>query len=205
MKELTQAEWHRLLTLFVADAEDMRIALMKPFEQDGYVCATNANIILRVDKKFISEDFSTGKQLPDVASVMPEHNPISAITMDTLKGEFVRQQIDYDTTTVDCPYCDDECEVEWEYTDHDGDTHKMWAECPCCGGTGILPNGINKKCQVIGATINAHYMLLIYHVMLALGIDKAELTRGEREQILFHIAEGIDVVVMPYQTTQPNK
>ena len=145
MKELTQAEWHRLLTLFVADAEDMRPALMKPFEQDGYVCATNAYIILRVAKRFISEDFSTDKHLPDVASVTPEHNPISAITIDTLRGEFVRQKIDYDTTTADCPDCDDEGEVEWEYTDTDGDKHKMWAECPCCGGTGIIPNGINKK------------------------------------------------------------
>lgn len=107
MKELTQAEWHRLLTLFVADAEDMRPALMKPFEQDGYVCATNAYIILRVAKRFISEDFSTDKHLPDVASVTPEHNPISAITIDTLRGEFVRQKIDYDTTTADCPDCDD--------------------------------------------------------------------------------------------------
>lgn len=197
MKELTQAEWHRLLTLFVADAEDMRPALMKPFEQDGYVCATNAYIILRVAKRFISEDFSTDKHLPDVASVTPEHNPISAITIDTLRGEFVRQKIDYDTTTADCPDCDDECEVEWEYTDTDGDKHKMWAECPCCGGTGIIPNGINKKCQVIGETIIVHYMLLLYHVMFALGVDKAEITRGKREQILFHIAEGVDVVVMP--------
>lgn len=73
----------------------------------------------------------------------------------------------------------------------------MWAECPCCGGTGIIPNGINKKCQVIGETIIVHYMLLLYHVMFALGVDKAEITRGKREQILFHIAEGVDVVVMP--------
>ncbi len=181
----------------VADAEDMRPALMKPFEQDGYVCATNAYIILRVAKRFISEDFSTDKHLPDVASVTPEHNPISAITIDTLRGEFVRQKIDYDTTTADCPDCDDEGEVEWEYTDTDGDKHKMWAECPCCGGTGIIPNGINKKCQVIGETIIVHYMLLLYHVMFALGVDKAEITRGKREQILFHIAEGVDVVVMP--------
>lgn len=144
MKELTQAEWRRLLTLFVADTEDMRPVLMKPFEQNGYVCATNSHALIRVAKKFISEDFSTDKLTPDVAGVMPEHNPISAITIDTLRGEFVRQQIDYDLTTADCPDCDDEGEVKWEYTDTDGDKHKMWAECPCCGGTGIIPNGINK-------------------------------------------------------------
>ena len=197
MQQLNSVEWRRLLRLFVAGAEEMRPLLKSPFEQNGYVCATNTHALIRVSKRFITDDYSTDKRLPDVASVMPEHNPISAITIDTLRGEFVRQNIDYDTTTTDCPECDEECEVEWEYTDSDGDKYKMWAECPCCGGTGVIPNGINKKCQVIGATISVHYMLLIYHVMVALGIGKVEITRGKREQLLFHIAEGVDVVVMP--------
>lgn len=199
MKELTPAEWNGLLTLFVAGPEEMRPVLMKPFEQDGYVCATNSYAILRVAKRFITDDYSTDKKLPNVAAVMPEHNPVSAITIDTLRGEFVRQQIDYDRTTVDCHHCDEDCEVVWEYTDRDGDKHEMYAECPCCGGTGNLPNGIGKKCEVIGSTVNAHYMLLLYHVMLALGVDKAEITRGKRDQILFHVVDGVDVVVMPCQ------
>ncbi len=197
MKELNPMEWRRLLTSFVADAEEVRPVLMNPFEQNGYVCATDTRILIRVAKRFITDDYSTDKHTPDVASVMPEHNPISAISVQTLRGEFVRLQMDYDTDSVDCPYCDEEGDVEWEFTDSDGDRHTMWAECPCCDGVGLLPNGYNKKCQVIGATINAHYMLLVYRVMSTLGVDTTEITRGDREQILFHIADGIDVLVMP--------
>ena len=44
MKELTPNEWHKLLNRYVADAEAMRPVMMKPFEQDGYVCASDTHI-----------------------------------------------------------------------------------------------------------------------------------------------------------------
>lgn len=72
----------------------------------------------------------------------------------------------------------------------------MWAECPCCKGAGVLPNGYNKKYQVVDATVCALSMLPVYRVMSTLGVDTAEITKGDKGQILFHIADGIDVVVM---------
>ena len=198
MKELTPAEWRHLLYLFVAGEEEMRLALTKPFEQYGYVCATNSRIILRVSKKFISEDFSTDRRVPYVADGLPRHNPVAGITIDAFRNEFVRQKMCYDVTTAECPYCNDEYEVKWEHTDIDGDRHEMWAECPICKGTGSIPNGMNKKCQVLCTTFNVHYMLLIYHVMLALDVDKVEVTPSSKGgPFLFHIADGVDVAAMP--------
>lgn len=185
-----------LLTLFVADADEMRSVFTKPFEQGGYVCATNGQILIRVAKAYIAEDFSTTMKAPDVEAIMPAHDPQSVITLSAFKGEFVRQHIDYDLTEVPCPHCDDECEVQWVFIDKDGDSHTMWAKCPCCHGSGREPNAIGKTCKVLGMTVNAHYMLLIYHVMLKLGIDSVDVTVGSRRQLLFHIADGVDIIVM---------
>ena len=61
MKELTPNEWHKLLNRYVADAEAMRPVMMKPFEQDGYVCASDTHILIRVAKRYITNDYSTDK------------------------------------------------------------------------------------------------------------------------------------------------
>lgn len=197
MRQLNSAEWRRLLRLFVADAEEMRPVLMTPFEQDGWVCSTDNHVILRVDKKFIKDDYSTTKKTPKVASVMPQYDPEFAITKTDLIQAFVRLHLDYNETEADCPYCDEECEVEWEYTDHDGDKHTMWAECPCCGGSGHLRNGINRYCELNGANLNSHYLILLYHVMTDLAIDRATVTIGSMRQLRFNIAQGVDIVIMP--------
>lgn len=72
----------------------------------------------------------------------------------------------------------------------------MWAKCPCCHGSGRQPNAIGNTFKVAGMTVNAHYMLLIYHVMLKLGIDSVDVTVGSRLQLLLHIADGVDIIVM---------
>lgn len=197
MKELTPNEWHKLLNRYVADAESMRPVMMKPFEQDGYVCASDTHILICVAKRYITNDYSTDKTTPNVSRVVPEHNPQFAITIDNLRSAFVQRGINYDELTVDCPYCDEECEVEWKFEDNDGDTHTMWAECPCCNGTGFIPNGISHYIEIKERTVNAHFMLILYQTMIELGIDRAEVTIGDMQQILFTIADGIDIIIMP--------
>lgn len=198
MKELTPNKWRNLLHEFVADAEEMRPVMMKPFEQDGYVCATDAHILIRVAKRFISDDYTTDKSTPNVTGVIPDYNPQYTVTVNNLRGAFVQRGIDYDNLAVECPYCDDDCEVEWTFEDHDGDTHTMWAECPCCAGTGYVANGINHYFEIKERTVNAHFMLILYQTMIELGIDRAEVTIIDMQQILFTIADGIDIIIMPY-------
>ncbi len=197
MKKLTPDKWRSLLNYFVADADSLRPVLMKPFEQDGYVCATDTHVLLRVAKKYITDDYSTEQKTPNVANVVPEQNPIFAISANNLRDAFVRCGIDYNVMNVDCPYCDDQYEVEWEFTDSDGDKHTKWDTCPCCDGSGSIPNGSGHYLEVGECAIHAHFMLLLYRTMVELGIDKVKVSKGDRQQFLFGIAEGIDIVIMP--------
>ena len=197
MRQLNSAEWRRILRLFVAGAEEMRPVMMNPFEQDGWVCATDSHVLLRVDKKYISDDYSTDKKTPHVAGVMPQNDPQLSITIAGLIQAFVKLNIDYHETKVECPYCNEECEVEWEYVDHDGDKHTMWAECPCCSGLGYIRNGINCFCEFNGTFLNAHYLILLYHVMKDLSIDKTDVTISDMRQLRFNITQGVDIIIMP--------
>lgn len=197
MNELNPAQWRKLLRYFVADEETMRPVMRTPFEQNGYVCASDTRVLIRVAKKYITDDYTTDKKTPDVADVIPPSKPLFAIGIENLRAAFVQRGINYDDLKIPCYHCDDESEVEWEFTDSDGDKHTMWAECPCCGGSGSIPNGTNHYLEIGECTISAYFMLLLYRTMVELGIDKVNVSKGNRQQFLFEIADGIDVLVMP--------
>ena len=197
MIQLNSAEWRSLLRKFVADASELRLVLQVPFEQDGYVCATDTHVLIRVAKRYISDDYLTDRLTPNVAKVMPEYNPRFTISTDNLRGAFIQKNINYDVLTGYCPECNEECEVKWKYTDLDGDEHTMYAECPCCYGTGRIPNGINHYLEVGKCTVNAYFMLLLYHAMMKLGVNNAEVSIDNTRPVLFTLAEGVDIIIMP--------
>ncbi len=197
MRQLTPNGWRNLLTLFVADEEEMRPALMKPFEQCGYVCASDTHILIRVAKKYITDDYSTTAKTPDVSRLFSANTPTFKISISELGKAFTILGMDYDTTTIDCIECDNDCEVEWKFTDRDGDEHSKWAECPCCNGTGRVPNGADKYCKIGSNLVCAYFVLLLYRTMMELEVDEVKVTTGSKSTLMFNIGDGIDIVVMP--------
>ena len=199
MKVLSNSKWGRLISLFTASEEQMRPTLTKPFKQDGYICATDTHVIICVAEHLIPEGQYKYEVLdkPSVEEVMPPHDPKFSVSLSELINAFVVSGIDYSTTTVECHECDNDCEVEWKYTDEDGDEHSRFMECPCCNGTGYVPNAINRYCRLEGNNINAHWLLLLYSVMSELSVYKALVSLGSKSQLRFNLAEGVDIVIMP--------
>jgi hypothetical protein len=197
MRQLTPDGWRNLLYLFVADEETMRPVMMKPFEQGGYVCASDAHVLIRVAKKYITDDYSTPAKAPDVSRIIPAQPPTSKICANELRKAFTILGMDYDTTTIDCIECDNDCEVEWKYTDRDGDEHTKYAECLCCNGTGRVPNGADKYCEIGSNLVRAYFMLLLYRAMMELKVEEVKVSAGCNRPLKFNIGDGIDIVVMP--------
>lgn len=197
MRQLTSAGWRDLLNLFVAGEEEMRPVMMKPFERGGYVCASDTHILIRVSKKYITDDYTTMAKTPDVSRIIPANPPTFKISVSQLRKAFTILGMDYDKTTIDCIECDNDCEVEWKYTDRDGDEHSKWAECPCCNGTGRVPNGADKYCEIGSNLVCAYFVLLLYRTMMELEVDEVKVTTGSKSPLMFNIGDGIDIVVMP--------
>lgn len=197
MRQLTPDGWRNLLYLFVAGEEEMRPVFMKPFGRDGYVCASDTHILIRVAKKYITDDYTTTAKTPDVRLIFPAQPPTFKINLRELRKAFTILGMDYDTTTIDCIECDSDCEVEWRYTDRDGDEHTKYAECPCCNGTGQAPNGADRYCEIGSNLVCAHFMLLLYRTMMELEIDEVKVSVGTLSPTMFYLADGIDIVVMP--------
>lgn len=197
MKQINQAEWNSIIRKFCADpGEELRISLHNPFEQDGYVCATDTHVLIRVAKSYISGE-RRPLEKPNVAKVMPEDNPKFSVSQKTLRQAFVKLVINYDVTHVECPHCNEECEVAWSFTDNDGDTHTLYAECPCCHGSGEIPNGVNRFCVIEGYIIVAYHLILLYHLMFMLDVPETKISIGKSGQLRFNLADGVDVIIAP--------
>lgn len=161
------------------------------------MCASDTHILIRVAKKYITDDYSTTAKAPDVSRTIPANTPTFKISVRELRKAFVILGMDYDTTTIECIECDNDCEVEWKYTDRDGDEHSMWAKCPCCNGTGHVPNGVDKYCEIGNNFVCAYFMLLLYRAMMELEVDEVTVSASSMSPLMFNLGYGIDIIVMP--------
>lgn len=198
MRELMPQQWQTLLNRFAEDLEGFRPAIEKPFEQDGYVCATDTHILIRVERELVGVDYSTPTNAPMVSRVMPEPNPSFIITRDDIFDALIKCGIDnIDRETEDCPHCHGFGDVTWEFYDNYGDRHTMVEDCPCCDGEGEVKNGIDKYIAIKDHVFLAYFLIKIFYVMRELEIEEADVTVSKPQSHLFHLTDGIDILLMP--------
>lgn len=206
MKQLNADQWRSLLYKFTSD-EDFRPGLQKPFEQDGYIFATETHVVLRVDKNLIpisNDDYTPKNRVPTVAKVMPAPDPTFTISLKEIQSCLVALGLNYDRLTKNCPECGGSGDVDWYYTDRDGDTHTKIDECPYCGGSGDIHNGNDRYCTIGDKAILAYYLILTHCVMVNLGIETLKCTLGNRS-ILLNLADGVDILVSAVPIPQSKK
>lgn len=196
MKKLSADQWRILLYKFTFD-EDFRPGLQKPFEQGGFICATEAHVILRVDKNLIpksNDDYTPKDRVPTVAKVMPTPDPTFTISLKEIQSCLVALGLDYNHTTKNCPECGGSGDVDWYYTDRDGDTHTKVDKCPYCGGSGDIHNGNNRYCTIGDKATLAYHLILTHYVMVNVGIEALKCTWGDGS-LLLNLADGVDILV----------
>lgn len=199
MKNLNAEQWRHLLYKFTSD-EDFRPGLQQPFEQDGYVCATESHVVLRVNKNLIpksNDDYAPKHRVPTVAKVMPTPNPTFTISLKEIQSCLVALGLNYDHLTKTCPECGGSGDVDWYYTDRDGDTHTKIDDCPCCGGSGEIQNGSDRYCSIGDRATLAYSMILVQYTMTALGVNTLRCTwhRMGKCSLLLNLADGVDILV----------
>lgn len=188
-----------LLDLFVYTEDDMRPSLEKPMEQDGYICATDTHIAIRIKKEMLTGEYDC-RESPNFARVFPTPKREYFITQRAITEAIAKCGLD-EALYVDCPECKGSGEVEWHYHDKDGDTHTQEDYCPVCGGDGNAFNGANKYVLLAGdKAFQAHYLIRILKAMRLLGADAIWLTPNGHNGWLFEPCEGGEIVLMPYPT-----
>lgn len=204
--------------LFVGN-DSYRPQLHKPFLQDGHVVATDSRVLIRVRQELLKGCYAENSHAPIVSKVLTNHNFDKAVTLEKLEAAIAECPLEDEevliSDAVNCPDCDGDGEVEWEYTDKDHHTHCEYHECPVCMGSGELRPAqyrktgrkipeYNAPIDVYGLNFSARVLVKLCDAMKLLGVSHAQyIARYVGGANIFRLLNGVDVVVMPLSTKDP--
>lgn len=209
MKEYTFEE-KALLGLYLSEIT-FREAFKKPFSIGGFVYATDEYKIIRLKKDILKEEY------PPYTKPMfkwPERNCDRPVTLSSLQEVWDRMPTVEETIIQgeckDCPECNGEGEVEWEYTDSFGKAYCQDFDCPVCGGSGYAEQPEETKTgrmipdleASIGFgfhNLRADHVLTLMKTMTLLGKEEIRLTYqnpNTDKMTMFDIDKNISVIIM---------
>lgn len=128
-----------LFELF-CDPDNIVLFKQKPYyeTQRKKVFATNGLILIMMNPSMLSESYEEIEK-PSIYTVFRDSME-GYFTFESLKKVFESFEREEELALMEegreCEECNGLGEVEWEYTDRDGEMHFHYADCPVCDGEG---------------------------------------------------------------------
>jgi hypothetical protein len=182
-----------------------------PFEQNGRIYATDAHVLIRIDKSKIQYDNEKILKVeqPNCEAIVPEKNCDEIVTVNAelfeqykTEDELVKQGED-----VECGLCNGEGTMTADYH-YKGKWYKSEHECPVCDGSGYEEEGnlvrTGNKTFKNGVRVKFNGCLYEIHRFYKL-IEVQKLTGGEIRLLhkpekykapLFSIGD-FEIIIMP--------
>ena len=204
----------KVLQAFCKNDDELRPVLNSPFfcEPTGEVRASDGHIMLMADpkllrRKYAASDFSAKLTIPC-------QNSNTIVKLDDIEEvfsqfELVPEMIEEEGDECECPACEGEGTVQWEFTAPDGETYYMDEDCPVCDGTGEavehhkVPTGRmlpprDAMFVIDGVRFPADYMMKAVNGLRLLGCKELRHIATSKDVAnLFAVQEGIRLLVLP--------
>lgn len=204
----------KVLQAFCENDDRLRPVLNSPFlcEPIGEVRASDGHVMLMVDpkllrRKYAATDFSAKLKIPC-------QNSNTIVKLDDIEEVFnqfklVPEMTEEEGDECECPACEGEGTVQWEFTDPDGKTYYMDDDCPVCDGTGeavehhMVPTGRmlpprDAMFVIDGVRFHAYYMMKAVNGLRLLGCKELRhIATLKGDANLFAVQDGIRLLIMP--------
>jgi RecJ-like exonuclease len=185
----------------LCDELNERDLLKQVFQANGYLCATDAHILIRIkpDKSF---DLSAFNDFSDKVKVhFFEKNCNHVIGLNSLREAISKIPIKDVREKIECPECDGYGTVEWEYKENSKEF-----DCPKCDGHGdILSGKIFKDTKqytdcyikIKDGFFNGRYIEKLIQTCEIERIESVELVKTASDKNSLFVAGRFDFVIMP--------
>lgn len=201
-----------ILGMFTATDREGRPWFESPYDgKDGYVYACDGRAFIRIPYALLPEkDGVAEKPFYVIREGQLGERCSLFIPREALQAAMRQCQGDPEGL---CPECHGRCRVDVDYYDRNGDWHRLEAECPACGGEGILSGRVSYDGFYVdgGAPLVAIGDVLFCATDLAkagnvadlLGEDglhavRCPLSRNDKTRcLLFEYGGGIQVGMIP--------
>ncbi len=197
---------------YVYEKDSIRPMLEKPYPCGDYYVATDTVVLLMIKKDLVEGTFDEVKHAPNALKVIPQQNCELLLDRNTIISALDNlpheKEIEEVEPAIDCPECDGDGEVEWEYQDRKFYHHTKFMECPCCKGSGILRDAITRETGKMKVDCGSYIVLngvnvwgpvleVLVETIDMLGIKEVKLlTLRKDNSCMIKIAEGILFIFM---------
>lgn len=193
-----------LLNFFCRNSETEWMT--KPFQVNNLACATNAKSLIVFDKNFVSNlidlpETEAKHQLNINQIIAPDKNINYKINVKYI-SEIIHKYVESEMTK--CDACDGSGWVKYEFN-HSGKTYTNEAECPICGGSGIVSSLENKFIEIFDCRFSADQIYQLIHSAKLLKTDNVVLCfQYEQKPNIFKIKD-VKIVIQPcFKSNQHN-
>ena len=170
------------------------------------VFATNGRIIILMNPNMLSGNFEEREF--SFARKLTLNSAEGHFTLESLKKTLASFGMEEERVIIEkgaeCEECNGSGEVEWEYTDQDGEIHFHNGDCPVCHGDGMvedvckstgfmIPTG-NSFVRIGKSFFRGIVAQKLLWAMEYFNVDKAGFSEGEKT-ICFTLENGVQIVV----------
>lgn len=179
--------------------DELRVALHEPCQQESFVFATNAHVLIKVPSEKCIYDYSNNDNFPkNVKGIIDEVNPnsYSIINRNDLLENLIRCEFDYERQT--CEECDGFGVKECKCCRNE-------ADCSDCDGFGTVPSSKPfRKLELSGDRVLFHdklidpaFLYIVFNTALLLNQEeiKVEHNSENDSKILFKL-DDVEILVM---------
>ena len=200
-----------LLSLFYDKENDMRPDMAAPYLKNGYVCATEGHIMIRIKAETLNGEYN---EIDSLNIDLPADNCNFIIGLHDIKTAIAsipqveeKEKVGKD---IECKECDGAGEVEWEYRDKSWRYHHKYLDCPKCQGDGCISRVKYKKTgrmipdgdcpiRIRRIVIKVEFLEILGRAMEIIGVDKVRCVHQEPTQpCIFRVDDNIEIIIMPY-------
>lgn len=199
-----------LLSLFCDKENEIRPAMATPYIKNGYVCATEAHVLIRIKAETLNGEYN---EIEGLNIDFPADNCNFIIGLQDIKTAIASiPQVEEEKKigeNITCMECNGEGEVEWEYQDKSGHYHYADHECPMCEGSGfesesryvktgrMIPDG-DCPIRIRRIVIKAKFLEILGKALEIIGVDEIRCVHQDPAQpCIFRVDDNIEIIIMP--------
>lgn len=202
-----------LLSLFYDKENYMRPIMSAPYLKNGYVCATEGHILIRIKAETLSGEYNEIESLNILWPADTCNFIISLQEIETALSSIPQveeeKQIGKD---IECEECEGVGLVEWRYEDKSGRCHYDDCDCPICDGSGyesraryektgrMIPD---EKCHIAvrDSVLRVRCISTLMQAMRIIGVDEVRCVHQDiYDPCAFRIDDNIEILIMPCLT-----
>lgn len=188
------------IRMFTDSGNNMSPAFNQVGLQDGYLYATNAHIVGKINADLCVKKYKEVEKFPNAESIISEHNSIEkkTVKVDVLFNDLMKIECCFKPKMIDCEQCEGTGTDTCYHCNSDHDCHDCKGEGEIAGKELELTS--EHDCELFGKKYKLNYLDLIIRTAVFIGVEEIEISNAKDFAGTLFIVGDFTILLMPCYT-----